>query len=319
MTSKESSAISTSRSKKLKLNIFKRVDTDWYLKKTIMKSLAAKILGSYLDLLAVLSPSQAARKGFLLFCRPLRLPVNEKQRAFFNSADKFTLAHEGCEVQGYRWGHGPKKILFLHGWQSHSYRWKPYIEPLSKEEYTVYSLDAPGHGLSTGSFLSVPLYSALVESFISEQGKMHAVVGHSIGGFSLLYTIYRQPALPLDRIVLLAAPGEATDFIAVFKKTLGLSDRTTALVIKHFAERYQVTPDFFSAERFARRVNVNGLIIHDETDAEAPYHYAVSLHKTWKRSRLISTKGYGHNLKSPSVVKDVTDFIKEPAHQYTIL
>lgn len=278
-----------------------------------MKTLLVRMLGIYLETLAIFSPTQAAKKGFSLFCRPFRTPTNEKQQAFFNSADKFELAHDGFSVQGYKWGNGPKKILFLHGWQSHTYRWKPYIEALPKDQYTIYSLDAPGHGLSSGNFLTVPLYSSVIERFIQQESDMHTVVGHSLGGFSLLYTFYRQP-LPVDRIILLAPPGEASDFIAEFKKTLGLSDRTVKLVVRHFAERYNVSPDFFSARRFAEALNVRGLIIHDEEDPEAPYRYSIPLQQAWPQSRLITTRGYGHNLKSTSVVKHVVDFIEEPVY-----
>lgn len=276
------------------------------------------MLGFYLDALSYISPSRAAKKGFELFCRPFRGPTNDKQRVFFNSADQFTIDHEGFRVQGYRWGNGPRKILFLHGWQSHTYRWKAYVEALPKDKYTVYSLDAPGHGLSSGNFLSVPLYSSLIENFIRQQNGIHAAIGHSLGGFSLLYSYYRQP-LPVDRMILLAPPGEAGDFISTFKKTLGVSDRTVRLVVENFASRYQVTPDFFSARRFAEKVDVKGLIIHDEDDQEAPYHYSVPLREVWKQSRLVTTKGYGHNLKSVSVVKEVVDFIEAPVLQHAIL
>jgi len=279
-----------------------------------MKTLMIRMLGIYLETLARVSPSQAAKKGFLLFCRPFRTPTNQKQVAFFNTAEQFQLQHEGCAVQGYRWGSGEKKILFLHGWQSHTYRWKTYIEALSKDEYTIYSLDAPGHGLSSGNFLTVPLYSSLIETFIKEHDDLHSVVGHSLGGFSLLYTLYRAPVLPVNRIVLLAPPGEAHEFISAFQKTLGLSDRTVQLVVNHFASRFQVTPDFFSAIKFAENLKVKGLIVHDEDDAEAPYSHSIPLQRAWKRSRLITTKGFGHNLKSPSVVKEVVDFIREPVH-----
>src|SRR5688572_22150547 len=223
-----------------------------------MKTLFIRILGMYLDVLSLISPSRAAAKGFSLFCRPYRVPVNEKQLAFFNSAERFSIHHEGCPVQGYRWGNGAKKILFLHGWQSHTYRWKTYIEALSTDEYTMYSLDAPGHGMSSGNFLTVPLYSSLIEKFIREHGHIHSVVAHSLGGFSLLYTFYRQPDLSADRIILLAPPGEASDFISVFQKTLGISNRTVKLVIGHFARRYEVTPDYFSARKFAEKVKVKG-------------------------------------------------------------
>ena len=280
-----------------------------------MKALMVRMLGLYLETLSFLAPAKAANKGFLLFCRPYRVPASPKQLGFFNSAEKFHLHHDGNTVQGYRWGQGEKKVLFLHGWQSHTYRWKPYIEALSKDEYTIYSLDAPGHGLSSGNFLTVPLYSGLIEKFILQHEDIHTVVGHSLGGFSLLHTFYHRPELPVDRIILLAPPGEAGDFIAVFQKTLRLSDRTVRLVVDEFAHRYQVTPDYFSARKFAAGLKVRGLIIHDEEDSEAPYAYSIPLKEVWKESRLVTTKGLGHNLKSPSVVNEVVNFIEERVHQ----
>jgi pimeloyl-ACP methyl ester carboxylesterase len=144
---------------------------------------------------------------------------------------------------------------------------------------------------------------------------VHTVVGHSLGGFSLLHAFYRLPELPVDRIILLAPPGEASDFISVFQKTLGLSDRTVNLVLEQFSRRYQVTPGFFSARKFAASLKVKGLIIHDEEDTEAPYHYSIPLHQMWDGSRLVTTKGFGHNLKSATVVSKVVDFIREPVHQ----
>lgn len=280
-----------------------------------MKTLLVRMYGLYLNALALIAPRTAGHRGFLLFCRPFRLPLTQKQKEFFNTADRLTITHESESIQVYRWGNGPKRVLFLHGWQSHTYRWKAYVEALPKDDFTVYALDAPGHGLSSGNFLSVPLYSALIENFIREQGPFHTVIGHSLGGFTLLYTLYRQPLLPLNKIILMAPPGEASDFISVFKNTLGLSDRTLQLVTDHFVSRYDVTPEYFSTQRFVAHVNMKGLIIHDEDDKEAPYHYSVPLQKAWEKSRLITTRGFGHNLRSATVVKDVVDFVHEPVKQ----
>jgi pimeloyl-ACP methyl ester carboxylesterase len=276
-----------------------------------MKNLIIRLYGLYLNTLAWVFPSKAAQTGFLLFCKPFRVPITEKQKQFFNSSDKSIIEHEGEKIQVYRWGKGERKVLFLHGWQSHTYRWKPYIDAVRGEEYTIYSLDAPGHGLSSGNFLSVPVYSALIENFIRDNGPFHTVVGHSLGGFSLLHTFHKFPLLQINQLVLLAPPGEASDFISVFQKTLGLNSRALELVLDHFASRYDVTPDYFSTSRFIKSVNVKGLIIHDEEDDEAPYRYSIPLHKAWERSRLVTTKGFGHNLRSASVVKEVVDFITE--------
>lgn len=276
-----------------------------------MKNLLTTLYGLYLNALSVIAPKIAAKKGFLLFCRPFRLSISNKQKDFFNTAEKFNLQIDDEKVQGYRWGNGPLKVLFLHGWQSHSYRWKAYIEALPKDKYTVYSLDAPAHGLSSGNFLSVPLYSQLIETFVRENGPFHTVTGHSIGGFSLLYTLYKFPLLEINRIVLLAPPGEAKEFIDVFKNTLKLSRRTVDLVIGHFISRYDVSPEYFSTQRFVKSLNVKGLIIHDEGDDEAPHHYSIPLQRAWAKSRLVTTTGLGHNLRSASVVQEVVAFIDD--------
>jgi pimeloyl-ACP methyl ester carboxylesterase len=280
-----------------------------------MKTMLIRMYGLYLNTLAVLAPARAATRGFLLFCRPFRGKLTPKQQHFFNTAEKFTMQLEENVIQGYRWGKGSKIILFLHGWQSHTYRWKAYIEALSKDDYTIYALDAPGHGLSEGNFLTVPLYSSLIENFVTEKGNLHSIIGHSLGGFSLLYTFHRLPLLPVNKIVLMAPPGEADDFVSFFQETLKLSDKTIGLIVSEFERRYDVKPDFFSTKKFAGSINLKGLIIHDEEDPEAPYHYSPSLNKVWSKSRLITTKGLGHNLKSASVVKEVVDFVEEPVHQ----
>jgi pimeloyl-ACP methyl ester carboxylesterase len=277
-----------------------------------MKNAIARILGIYLNLLAMISPRKAALKGFLLFCRPFRGKINQKQITFFNTADKFTLQHDDVAIQGYRWGRGPKKVLFLHGWQSHTYRWKNYIESLSKEDYTIFALDAPGHGLSAGDFLSVPVYSDLIQKFILAQDEVHAIVAHSIGGFSLLHAFYNFPLLPVRRIVLMAPPGRADDFVSIYRKTLGLSDKMMELVTDEFVARYSAGPEFFSTETFAASVNIPGIIIHDVQDLEAPYKYAQEINRVWTKSKLITTDGMGHNLKSKVVIDHVVNFINEP-------
>lgn len=284
-----------------------------------MKDLATRLLGTYLNALAIFSPSSAAQKGFMLFCRPFRVKPNERQLNFLNAAERFTLKQNGNSIQAYKWGDGPKKVLFLHGWQSHSYRWKSYVQAFPKDEYTLLALDAPGHGLSQGNFLSVPLYSSLIEEFIREQGKLDACVAHSLGGFSLLYTLYRQPELPVDRLVLLAPPGEANEFVAAFKQTLRLTDRAVNLVIDEFLKRYNVSPEFFTTRRFVEKVNAPGLIIHDRYDRDAPYHHSPPLLEVWRKSRLITTEGFGHNLKSTSVIQEVVSFITETHREPSVV
>jgi pimeloyl-ACP methyl ester carboxylesterase len=277
-----------------------------------MKKLLTKTIGASLNTLAHIAPAKTARLGFELFCRPMRLRINSKQKAFFETAKQDVFAYEGTNIQTYQWGNGDKKILLLHGWQSHSYRWKSYIE-LFKDEYSVYAIDAPGHGLSGGKLLNVPLYSEVIEKQIGRIGHLDTIITHSLGAFSTLYTLYRNPDLQINKIITLASPGEAQEFFDFFRSTLNLSKKSTHLVTQYFEKTFQKTPDFFSAPAFASTVKIPGLIIHDESDPETPFHHAERIHKAWKNSKLIKTRGYGHNLRSPEVLKEVVKFVREPA------
>jgi len=274
-----------------------------------MKKIVSKLLGAYLNLLALVAPRYAARVGLALFCRPFRGKITNRQKEFLQSGYSFEFDFQTEKIKTYHWGNGSKKVLLIHGWQSHSYRWKVYVDELIKHDYTVLAFDAPGHGLSTGNFLSVPLYGEVLEKMILQIGKLDAIVAHSIGGFSILYTLYHNPPLSPDKLVIMAAPGEAQEFFDFYKATLGLSKKSSDLVSAHFTERFDRKPEYFSAPKFASAIKVPGLIIHDEGDDETSAAHSSRIHKQWTNSKLWITKGFGHNLKSLEVVKEVVAFV----------
>lgn len=274
-----------------------------------MKKLLAKLIGAWINLLAYVNPRKAGEMGFYLFSTPWRSPIKDHQQAFLDTADKSTFLHNGYRIQVYRWGHGKKKVLFLHGWQSHTFRWKNYIESFDQNEFTLYAFDAPGHGNSGGQHLNLPIYSVALETVMNLLGPFNAIVGHSLGSFAAMYTFYRTGTVPVEQLVLMGTPGEAREFFQFYKQTLGLSDRSESIIRKAFVRILDQTPEYFSARRFAAALNIPGLIIHDAGDLEAPVHHAESIHRVWKQSRMIITTGFGHNLRSPEVVRHVVDYL----------
>lgn len=269
------------------------------------------LAGAYLNAASYIMPHIAAKHGLQLFCRPIRPSIKDYHKKFLTSADLFSFDYDGVAIQGYRWGNGSKKILFLHGWQSHTFRWKAYVESLSKDEYSIYAIDAPGHGLSGGSYLSVPYYGALIQHLLETLGTVHTIVSHSLGSFSALYAFYQQPLLPVNNLILLAPPGEASDFFNFYKRKLRLSTKAIKLILGEFERVFQHPISHFSTTKLAANIPVPGLIIHDEDDAETSYHYATKINQAWKNSTLITTKGLGHNLKSSEVVETITKFISD--------
>lgn len=275
-----------------------------------MNKIVIRAIGFYLNTLAVIAPKAAGKKGFELFCWPRRIKMKPHQIEFLNRAEeKFTISYASKKVQGYRWGNGEKKVLLLHGWQSHSYWWRYVINRLSKEEFSIYSLDAPGHGLSEGDFLNLPHYSGLIEQFILEQESLHAILTHSFGGFATVYSLHKLPQLQVSKLVVMAAPGEVEHFFLYYQQLLGLSAKATRVITDYFIKAIGHPPSYFQMKEFAKTLHQPGLIIHDTEDKEAPYKNAVAMNKVWKNSTLITTTGLGHNLKSSDLVEQVARFM----------
>lgn len=283
-----------------------------------MKKTITTLLGFYLNLLSFISPRAAGRLGVKLFCRPLRTPMKDYHNKFLDTAEQFSFDHDGIRVQAYRWGNGRKKILFVHGWQSHAFRWKAYIDAFSKDDYTLYAFDAPGHGRSGGNFVSVPYYTDVILQLIASIGSLDGIVSHSLGSFSSLYAFYEQNNLPVNKLVLMAPPGEASDFIQFYKQTLGLTTRTVDLTLAQFEQKFGRPITFFSTPTFAAAVRIPCLIVHDEEDSETSVRYSELIHRAIPTSGFTRTKGIGHNLKSPVVVKEIVDFINAPTPALTL-
>ena len=278
-----------------------------------MKKIITRLVGLYFNILVLFSPRTAGRKGFYLFCTPQRPSIKDYHQNFLNTSEKLSFGCNGDMIQYYRWGTGDKVLLFLHGWQSHTFRWKNYIEAFSKEEFTIYAIDAPAHGLSGGKYLNLPIYSTVIERFLDRIPPVHTIVSHSLGSFAALHTFFRHPSLPVKQLVITGTPGEVKDFVKFYRDVLGLSDRTMRAIYMSFEENIQHLPEYYSAARFATGVTIPLLIIHDEHDNETPYHHAVAIHKLVKNSKLITTSGLGHNLRSATVVKHVVDFVTDPS------
>jgi pimeloyl-ACP methyl ester carboxylesterase len=246
----------------------------------------------------------------------MRVPLSPKHRQYLDAAEKQSfLSTEHVSIQTYKWGNGPNRILFLHGWQSHSYRWKKYIDSFDKSKFSVYAMDAPAHGQSGGRLLSVPSYSDAVAQFIERVGGFDTVVGHSMGCFSALYTFHRVPYMTPKKLILLASPGEAQEFFEHYRTLLSLSERTSKLVLSEFERVFQKTPEEFSAPLFARGLDIPGLLIHDEEDKDTEVEHSKRIHASWKNSKLIVTKGLGHNLRSEAIVSKVVAFASDRAEQ----
>lgn len=275
-----------------------------------MKAFIYQSIGFYLNTLSRISPKRGAKAGFKLFCTPQRTKIKKSHQAFFDSARQEDYNFNGMKVKIYTWGNGPKKILFVHGWQSHSYRWRNYIESIPPEEYTLIAYDAPGHGLSEGDQFTVPLNAYLLSLLSEKYNGFDTVIAHSIGSMSVLYGLHYHENLSVNQFISLASPGRAEEFFKFYLNTLNLSPHTMKGVVNEFQLYVKQELQYIDAAIYAQKLTLPGLIIHDKNDPDTPYQNSVELEKNWKNARLITTEGLGHNLKSEEVVQLVIRYLQ---------
>ncbi len=275
----------------------------------MVQKLMTGLIGKGLNTLSAIAPTFAGKIGFKIFCHPYGAKLKPYQLDFLNTAEKFTIFEDNLKVQCYKWGNGGKKILFVHGWASHSFRWKQYIEYFKNKDFTIFAFDSIGHGLSEGKYLNLIINANTIKKMVEHVGGVDAAICHSFGGFSLTYLLNHFPETKIAKAVIMGAPGEASHFFSFYQDKLRLTNKTTAAIVERFKNVIDNVPEYFSSIVFARKIHIPCLIIHDENDLEVPVNIAIALHKNWQGSKLIITEGLGHHLKSKELITKVHKYI----------
>ncbi|MGS5089349.1 alpha/beta fold hydrolase [Hydrogenophaga sp. A37] len=93
-------------------------------------------------------------------------------------------------------GHGPRKVICLHGWFGHARGWGPLVYHLDKEAFSYAFLDQRGHGHRKGSGGPYNIAQiaqdalALADSLGWDR---FALVGHSMGGLAIQHVLADAP------------------------------------------------------------------------------------------------------------------------------
>jgi pimeloyl-ACP methyl ester carboxylesterase len=277
----------------------------------MVEKIMTKAMSICLNSLTVVAPNIAGKLGFRIFCTPFAAPLKDYQLKFLSTAEKFTIEIEGKKVQCYKWGNGSKKVLFVHGWASHTFRWKNFIEYFAKKDYSIYAFDARGHGLSEGKTLTLIINANYIKQVVENIGGVEAAVCHSFGGFSMAYLLKHYPETKIGKTVIMGAPGEAKEFFTFSQEKLMLTNKANKTIIERFVQNIKLPPEYFSSPTFAKDIKTPCLIIHDKGDMEAPVQTAIALQQNWQGSKIIITQGLGHHLKSNELIVEVEKFIEE--------
>lgn len=275
-----------------------------------MRALMAKGVGAIVNFLALFSPTFAAKIALRLFSSPRRKKFRVEEKDFLGTAFKEELKYEDLRVMTYRWLGKGETVLLAHGWESTSFRWKPLVEQLKKLKYNIVALDAPAHGNSSGKRFNALLYAECI-NLAAKRFKADIIVGHSVGGMAAAFFLYKYQMTSVKKLILLGAPSNFTGVFKRYANMMGYTNTVRKALDALILETFKQVPAHFNVAKFSSDFTSEGLLIHDTSDRIIPYEDALEYNSHYKKSRLITTEGLGHGLRTDEVNAHIIAFIND--------
>ena len=208
----------------------------------------------------------------------------------------------------------PPTVALIHGWTSRAAFMAAFVEPLVGSGHRVVAVDLPAHGESGGTRLHLGIAVDAMLAVHARTGPWRGVVGHSFGGAVATAladgTVRGRPAVPLERLALVAAPESVPAIFAGFGALVGLGARAQAAMdgrVDELAGR--PLADFRGADMLAR-LRLPTLVLHAPEDRDVGFDEARALEAAGDFVRLVPVPGAGHRriLYDPRAVEAVARF-----------
>ncbi len=279
----------------------------FYFFVVMIKTIAAKSIGLFFNTTRWISPQWTAGKLFDLFCTPFTGGYKKVDLPFIQSATQHKLSTSQDQITYHHWAGSGKKVLFIHGWESNTARWKPYIDILNTKDLDIYSIDAPGQGMSAGSTITVLRYAEAIDMVV-KACVPEIIIGHSLGGMAAGYYLHQYES-SVNQLVLLSTPSGLAPMMYRYFDILSLSYKMMAHLDALFLEQYDIQPDAFATANHLSKCKLDGILIHDQTDDITPYPESLEINETWSSGIHIPTKNLGHSLKDDRIISAICDYI----------
>lgn len=244
---------------------------------------------------AHLAPRAAVRRAARLFCTPFASARAAALAAPLHDGVLSTLQVDGQTIATYLWGdpHEQPYVLFAHGWSSHGASIGPWLPRLRAAGYAVVAFDQLAHGRSSGDRSTLPDFTRHLQAVGQHYGPAAAVIGHSLGGAAALLAM--QSGLRAERALLIAPAADPAAAVARFARFLWIARPLYQRMIAQFERSIGITFEEQQAHRAAPSIGRPALIVHDLGDREIPWSEGERYARYWPGSRLLSTRGLGHN------------------------
>ena len=254
-----------------------------------------------------LAPEHIAGRMRRAFMTPRNLAPRQWELPLLATAERITLRFG---LSALRWGQGPT-VLMMHGWEGRPTQFAALIEALVAAGHTVVSLEGPAHGRSPGRQAHVALFARALLEAAAELPPLRAVIGHSMGGASVLLAL--QWGLRTEAAVSIAAPAQLLGVLRGFAQRLGMPARAQAAFIRQVEQDVGLQVARLDVNGY--QLELPGLIAHASDDPLVAASEAQLIHKAWFDSRLLMLEDGGHQrvLADPLLVEGVLELLARAA------
>lgn len=274
-------------------------------------SFKLKIFVAAMSMLERLAPSATAHLMLDKFLTPRRKKDSNYLTHLPAGAQRITVYHNLTKLTGWVWGDKGPAVLLLHGWEGSTGRMIPMIEPLLHQGYRVFTLDAPGHGLSPKARTHLLDVGNAIQAMMEQHGPFYGVIAHSFGAAATSIMLAREPQLMPEKLILLSPMRDLDQHFEIFSSIARLSpagrERVRQLIVRRVGQPFEKV----SAIAAVRQLKSPGLIIHDRHDALIPYAVGEAVAQNWHNAQFISTDKLGHRagLRNTTVIHHVLAFL----------
>lgn len=271
--------------------------------------LQIRFMKKFFPFLERLAPRWAQKIYLKLFFRPLRHPFKPDEKKAMEAAQKWTITYRNKEIQLYKWGSGPKRALFIHGWSGRGSQGFAFAEQFVEKDYTFVSFDLPGHGLSSGQETNIFEVNEIVSDIVDSFGPFDCLIGHSFGGVVATYSLSQ--SLSFRKLIIIGSPHSNSFILDEFAETIGASKLFHEALEQYVQRRWNLRFEEVSIYKMMEDLNTNDvLVIHDREDKEVPYELTDYVVQQEPSPNLLTTQGLGHKriLKDEKVIEKVLAF-----------
>ncbi len=259
-----------------------------------------------------LFPNFFVKIAFDKLANPQIRKLREREVEILNTAIKQDFSFMEFDIKTYHWTGSKESILLIHGWEGQAGNFSDLILKLKKEEFNIFSFDAPSHGFSSKGQTSLFEFTELVGTLIRKYN-VRKLISHSFGGVATTLALFNNQDIEIDKYALITTPDKFIERIEDVSIQYGINKKVIQKLIQKLENDYEIIVNQMNVSDFVKEIKVKeSIIFHDKADKVIPITRSKNVHKNWKQSTFKEVEGTGHFriLRDENVLNQVVNFIK---------